>query len=195
VFDLEEFSKAHEHTIVTLEAVSTFAAVVISLCFAIVAQRTNRTRVHATVSVNVIDHSTLSGKTKPRYIFVNVRNAGIMPVHIPLSFFHWTLPLQQETLMVLPHDYSQADPWVPQKQYPVEIKPRSSEGFFLTEIEMFRDQMRKNLSEANFLDRCRWRFLRARLITDDDKMFRVTLASSMRNELRRLRSEAHSPSA
>ena len=116
-----------------------------------------------------------------------------MPVSIPLSFFYRKLPLKQELLgVLLPHDYSQADEWVPQKRYPIEIKPCSSEGFFLTEIEMFRQQFLKVLVEASVFDRYRWRFVRARVVTDDGKVFSVNFTPSIRKEFQKLRSEAQS---
>jgi hypothetical protein len=185
--ELEEFFKAHEHTVAALEAVSTFAVVVVSLVLALAAQRANRTRIKARAAISVLLHSTLEGMPKPTYVTITIRNAGIMPVAIPFSFFHWKVPVSYSGWTVNPWDYSQGDDWVPQKRYPVEIKPRCSENFFLGEISVFRDQMRRIFLGANFFERWRFRFLRARVITDDGKIFNVKLDPSLREELRSLR--------
>ena len=59
--DLEEFFKAHEHTMVALEAVSTFAAVAVALVLSLVSQRANRTRIKAVVSATIIMHEIFRG--------------------------------------------------------------------------------------------------------------------------------------
>jgi hypothetical protein len=188
--DLEEFFGAHRHTIAALEAISTFAVVVVSLGLALLAQRANRTRLKASASLSVIMHSTLEGKEKPTYVTAYVRNVGIMPVMIPLAFFHWRVPFGRGGWTVTPWDYSQGDEWVPQKRYPIEIKPRNSETFFLAEISVFRSTMREVFKGANLFERYRFRFLRARVVTDDNKIFDVKLCRTLRKELRELRHKA-----
>ena len=188
--ELEEFFKAHEHTVAALEAVSTFAVVVVSVTLALVAQRANRTKVKAFALMSVMLHSTLEGKPKPTYVTVVIRNAGVMPVMIPFSFFHWKAPLKGGAWTVNPWDYSAGDEWVPQKRYPVEIRPRGSENFFLAEKSVFRGTMLETFSGATFIERCRFRFLRARVVTDDNKIFNVKLDRTLRKELRALRDEA-----
>jgi hypothetical protein len=188
--ELEEFFKAHEHTVAAVEAISTFGAVVVSLALALAAQRANRTRVKARARIGVMLHSTLEGKAKPTYVTIFVRNAGIMPVMIPFAFFHWKVPFSHSGWTLNPWDYSQGDEWVPQKRYPVEIKPRSSESFFLAEISVFRSELHKIFVGANLFERCRLRLLRARIITDDDMIFNVKLEPSLRKELRSLRAAA-----
>jgi hypothetical protein len=89
---LEQFSEANQHTIAALGAISTFSAVVVSLVLASIAQRSSRTRINARTAVSVILHSTLEGKPKPKYVTVAITNVGLMPVMIPLSFFHWKVP-------------------------------------------------------------------------------------------------------
>ena len=42
------------------------------------------------------------------------------------------------------------DEWVQQKQYPVEIKPRSSKLFTLQSMDMFREMCRENFTGATF---------------------------------------------
>lgn len=190
---LEEFFQKHEHTVAALEAVSTFAVVVISLALALISQRTNRTRVKAYASINKIVHSTLEGKEHPRYVTATIRNIGIMPVSIPLSFFHWIVPFKRGGWSVIPLDYSQSDEWVQQKKYPTEITPRASQTFFLTEIGMFREMFRDIFAEAGIFQRWQFYFFRARVITDDGKMFNVDIAANLRKELRALLIAAAAP--
>jgi hypothetical protein len=100
--ELEEFFKAHQHTVAALEAVSTFAVVVVSLVLAFVSQKASRTRVNARASISIMLHSTLEGKEKPTYVTVFVRNVGIMPAMIPLAFFNWTVPFSRNGWNVMP---------------------------------------------------------------------------------------------
>ena len=86
---LESFSEIHQHTIALMEALSTFAAVVISLMLATLAQRSVRIKARAAMSEFI--HPTLEGKRK-EYVTVTVTNVGQMPAMIPLSFFQWQIP-------------------------------------------------------------------------------------------------------
>jgi hypothetical protein len=83
---LEQFSEVNQHTIAALGAISTSAAVVVSLVLALIAQRSSRTRINARAAVSVMIHSTLEGKPKPKYVTVAITNVGLMPAMIPLSF-------------------------------------------------------------------------------------------------------------
>jgi hypothetical protein len=187
---LEEFLKNHEHTVAAIEAISTFAAVVVSLWLALASQRANKPRLKASVSTNIIMHSTLNDKNKPTYVVANITNTGIMPLSVPFAFFHWCASFKWGTWFITPHDYSASDEWVPQKKYPVEIKPRSSENFFLSEKSMFCDQFREVFATANFFDRCRFYYFKAIVITDDGKIFKVAINRRLRKELRELLRES-----
>jgi hypothetical protein len=167
VFDLEEFLKAHQYTVTALGVVGTFSAVITSLAIALISQRSNRTRIKARVANSVILHSTLEGREKPTYLTVHIKNVGLLPVTIPLSFFHWKAPFRYGGWLVNPWDYSGGDEWVPQRRYPVEIKARGSQTFFLAEIEVFRSELYKMFAGARFVDWCRFLFLKARIVTDD----------------------------
>lgn len=181
--ELEEFFGAHQHTVAALEAVSTFAAVVVALVLSLVSQRANRTRIKASAASTIIMHETIEAPDYPGYVTVDITNNGILPVMIPLNFFHWRVPFKRGVWLVMPMDYSQGDPWVPQKQYPVEIAPRSSQTFYLSGIDTFRTECRNKFIGDNFIDRCRFRFLRARVRTDDGKLFNVRIDSSLRKEI------------
>jgi hypothetical protein len=190
-FDFEDFSRTHQHTIAALEAISTFAAVVVSLALSMSALRANRTRVKAYASINVILHSTLEGKPRPTYVVVYVRNIGILPVMIPFSFFSWKVSFGRGVWTVNPWDYVQTDEWIAQKKYPFEIKPRGSETFFLAEISEFRRTIREVFAGANFLRRCRFFYIGARVTTDDGKTFIVKIDRRLRKELRALLAAAN----
>jgi len=180
---LETFFKAHEHTMAALEAVSTFAAVVVALVLSLVSQRENRTRIKAVVSATIIMHESVEAADYPSYVSVEITNKGILPVMIPLSFFHWRVPFKRGVWLVMPMDYSQGDPWVPQRLYPAEIAPRSAKIFYLSGLETFRNECRDKFIGSSFLDRFRFRFLRARVRTDDGKLFNVKIDNSFRNEI------------
>jgi hypothetical protein len=75
--ELEEFFKAHEHTMAALEAVSTFAAVVVALVLSLVSQKANRTRIKAVVSATIIMHESIEAPNYPSYVSVVVTNNGI----------------------------------------------------------------------------------------------------------------------
>jgi hypothetical protein len=183
---LEQLSEANQHTIAALGAISTLAAVVVSLVLALIAQRSNRTRINARATVSVMLHSTLEGRPKPKYVTVTITNVGLMPVMIPFSFFHWKMPFKGGSWMINPWDYSQHDPWVPQRTYPAEIRPRGSATFFLSEIDRFRSTMAEMLQEVRHL-RWRVRFIKAIVLTDDGKIFKVKLDRTIRRELAKVR--------
>jgi hypothetical protein len=181
--ELEEFFSAHQHTVAALEAGSTFAAVVVALVLSLVSQGANRTRIKASAASTIIMHETIKAPDYPGYVTVDITNNGILPVMIPLNFFHWRVFFKRGAWLVMPMDYSQGDPWVPQKRYPVEIAARSSQTFYLSGIDTFRTECRDKFIGDNFIDRCRFRFLRARVRTEDGKLFNVKIDSSLRKEI------------
>ena len=188
---LEQVSDAHQHTIAAFGALSTFAAVVVSLALALIAQRSSRTRIKARISISKIFHPTLEGKLKPQYVTVDIINVGLLPAMIPFSFFRWTMPFKRGTWMINPWDYIQHDPWVPQRTYPAEIRPRKSATFFLSEIDHFRSTMAEILQEVHYLW-WRVRFIRAIALTADGRIFKVKLDKTVRRELARSRKIAKS---
>jgi hypothetical protein len=134
---LEELLKEHQHTIAALGALSTFAAVVVSLMLAWRAGRAAQTRLTASVRLSVIMHSTLDPKNPPRYITVSITNTRNMPLRVPLSFLSWKIPLRRGVWIVNPLDGYATDPLIPQKRYPVEIAPRASETFYVSDLKTF----------------------------------------------------------
>jgi hypothetical protein len=183
------FFKDHQYTIGALGVLGTFSAVVVALFGSVAALRASRTKLSARASINVIlHHSSLLGKERPRYLAVSIRNLGTMPVHIPLSFFHWKLPFSRVPYEIrLPLDYSAQDEWVAQRKYPVEIKARGSEIFFLSKLAMFQDQALHDFIGMSAWSRFRSRFISAYVTADEGRTFKVTLDRSLRKELARLR--------
>jgi hypothetical protein len=89
----------------------------------------------------------------------------------------------------------QHDEWVPQKNYPVEIKPRTSETFFLNDMSTFHEAMGDTFAKQSIFGRWRNRFLKAYIVTDDGRRFKVQLGASLRKELRPLRTRRSAASA
>lgn len=181
--EIEIFFKDHQHTLAALAALSTLAAVVVSLVVTYISQRSNRTRIKANVTVNLILHSSLEGKPQPKYICVSVTNLGIMPATIQFAFFCWKLPFERGSFLVNPLDFY-GDDWFPKRTYPIEIKPRSSVMVCLSEISVFREMCRDKIIGNRVFNRFRFRFMRAIVVTDDSKIFKVRLDRSLRKELR-----------
>lgn len=187
---IELFFKAHQYTVAAFSAASTFTAVLVSLALAVSAKRSNRTRLRANASFSIIMHATIDPKNPPRYLTVSVTNVGIMPLRIPFAFFHWHVRLRRGTFMVTPHDYSARDPHVPQQQYPVEIAPRASHSFFLSEARMFRKEMRRIMSGPYAVGRLGLFLMHAIIVSDDGQRFHVKLDKSVCKELRAIRKAA-----
>lgn len=182
--EIEQFCEAHQHTIAALGAVST-PAVLVSLALALLAHRASRTHIKAHASISVILHPTLEGKPKPEYLTVAIINVGSLPAMIPFGFFQWVVPFRGGRWMINPWDASRHDPWIPQRNYPVEIRPRGSATIFLSDMATFRTNMIEMLHEVHRLS-WRVRFIRAIVATDDARIFKVKLDQKLRHELLKL---------
>jgi hypothetical protein len=181
--DLEAFFAAHQHTVAALEAASTFAAVVVALALSLISKRANRTRIEARASVTQI----VGGAIYPTYVSVDITNVGLFAVTVPVAFFYWRVPFKRGWRLVQPLDYIQSDPWVRRNSYPVEIRPRSSQTFVLSDIAEFHSMLRDDFMGQTWLDRCRVAFLRADVRTDDGSLFKVQLDQSLRKEIAQIR--------
>jgi|SRR5262249_155049 len=187
MFDgFEEFFEAHDATIRALGVLGTFLAIVVSLGLGLVSQRANRTRIKAHAGIAIIAHSTFVGKDMPTYLVIDVRNVGILPVTIPFPFFHWKVPFGRT--LVLAVSFDQGEPWIPQKKYPVEIPARSAETFYVADESMFRTTIR-DIVGFNFIDRCRFLFLSAWMVTSDGRTFKVKLDPGVRRLMREMRTQ------
>jgi hypothetical protein len=129
-------------------------------------------------------HERIDPDNAPTYLSVVITNKGTLPVLIPLSFFSWKLPFARDAYLVTPWDYGAQDPWIAQKRYPIEIKPRASEHFFLSNVETFRELVPRFLTRKRLFKWTRLRFLGARVFTEDNKTFKVKLDKTVREEIR-----------
>ena len=80
-------------------------------------------------------------------------------------------------------------PMDPPKKISSRNQTRSSEIFFLSEIQMFREYAQKDLIGSSFLSRLRSRFVKGRVFTEDGKLFDAVFDSSLRKELSDLRNK------
>jgi hypothetical protein len=175
--EFETFFQAHQYTIGALGVLANFSAVVVALAVALISQRARRPRISARVYVSKMLHSTLEGKPKPTYVTVSITNKGLLPAQIPFAFFGWRLPFSRDGWMVNPWDYSAADTWVPQKKYPIEIKSRGSETFFIAEKSVFQKSMGEIFKSMNWSQSLRARWLHVVILMDDGQRFKATLVS------------------
>ena len=77
-----------------------------------------------------------------------------------MSFFSWKAPLKREYMSIVPSmDFNPSSRWIGQKRYPVEIAPRASETFYLSDEATFWSEAKR--MKATFLDRLRFWFIRA----------------------------------
>ena len=185
--ELENFFETHQHTVAAAEAFGTVSAVVVSLFLATLVRRAHRTRVKAVLSMSVIQHSSLKGKERPRYLTVTIANDGMLPASIPFSYFRWRVPFSRTDWFIVPRDYTAHDPWVPVRKYPFVIAPRRSETFFAADTGELQSLLRKIANETK--PGWRFRFLRARVLTEDGISFRAKIDRSVRKELLAIRSE------
>ena len=167
---IEEFCKAHEHTISALEAFSTLLAVIVSLALAYRASLAEKTRLLAKLEIATILHPAVS--PHPRFVVVSITNIGNLPLQVTLGFFRWRVPFARRQWVILPIDSTGVPGVVPQKVYPVEIKPRSSETFYMSEASAFLEQMQDIKKQQTIVGRCLFCFRRAVVGTADGRRFR-----------------------
>jgi hypothetical protein len=112
---------------------------------------------------------------------VHITNLGTLPVHIPFGFFNWKPPLKRHDYWTVnAMDAYGGNEWIVQKRYPREIQPKASEIFFLSDLETFEAVAQERLNKASALDRLRFRFMGAIVLTDDGAMFKVKLRKQVR---------------
>jgi hypothetical protein len=176
---IEEFFKAHQHTLAAIAAFGTLAAVVTSLVLAWSARRADRTQLSAFANLITIFHPTIDPETAPEYLRVRITNQGKWPLRIPASFFYWKVPFKREYMMVRPRDLT-ASRVIAAKGYPIEVAPRTSESFFISELATFKQEVKRMLGANTFVDRVRFRFIKGFVQTDDGETFRVKLSPEVR---------------
>jgi hypothetical protein len=71
-----------------------------------------------------------------------ITNAGITPLRVPFAFFRWQLPGQKNaSVMVNPLDACATDKWVAQRTYSVEISPKATEYFMISDLATFKRRL------------------------------------------------------
>jgi hypothetical protein len=185
--EVEKLFEVHQHTVAAAGAFGTVGAVIVSLLLAFLARRAHRTRIRVSLSISTIQHSSLKGKEKPRYLTVSIINLGSLPASIPFTYFRWKLPFARLDWFITPWDYTPHDTWVPQRKYPFDVAPRKSETFFVSDVDQMRRVLHGIAKDA--WPRWRFRFLRARVLTDDGIFFRAKIDRSVRKELRAIYSK------
>jgi hypothetical protein len=181
---VEHFATEHQHTISALEAFSTFSAVVVSLALAIMSVRASRTKLKASLAVNVIIHDSINPDERPEVLAVSITNVGTIALHVPFAFFSWKVPLRRGYMTVNPMDFYAGDTWIPQKKYPVEVAPKITVFFYLSDHETFRDVMFTEFQRLGFLHRQAARLVHAIVLTADGRKFKVKVSKQLRRELR-----------
>ena len=177
---IEEFLKAHEHTIAAITAVGTVGAVVTSLWLAWRANRADRTRLKARADIVLIFHVPIDGKSVPKFLKVSITNIGKFPLHIPSVFFYWKVPFKREFMEVPPLDLT-GSPLIPPQHYPSVISPRASAGFTISDVDTFKQEVKRMRGADTLADRLRFRFIRAYVHTDDGETFKVKLSPQVRD--------------
>jgi hypothetical protein len=179
----------YPHLVAALEAVSTFAAVVISLSLAFAAHRANKTRFKAWVDIQAIHHSSIDTENRPTYITARITNMGVMPLRVPFAFFNWQLPILRHALWTvnLMDAYSMVQLLVPQQTYPVEIQPRASKVFFVSDVITFRDEsiFEDVIRRYGVIGRRLFPFIKVTIYTDDGTRRRAKIGHSARREINR----------
>lgn len=194
---LDHFLGYYPHVIAALEAISTFAAVVVSLSLAFAAGRSSKTRLTARVSELVFIHPNVP-EPRPSYIVARVTNVGILPLRIPLSFLMFKVPCRKTAWLMMTLDafplaqrnlprQKLSDRLVPYQNYPVEIAPRANHSFYVGERETFLSSLYDNmLMKMKVYERVLFRFVRVTITSDDGMRFTAKIEKGVRQEFKRL---------
>ncbi len=185
---LDDSLARYPHIVAAVEAFSTFAAVVVSLFLASLAQRANRTKLRASLFIAQLVQEGVDPNNPPAYMALSITNRGMMPLTIPFAFFYWRIPFQRQSMLISPLDYFAGDRHVPARRYPVQIPPRSAERFYLSTGEVMKTSLRAIYKDQRMiLGRWLFRFLHAMVTTEDGAVFRARLDKYVRDEIKAAR--------
>ena len=178
---IDDFLGQYAHIVSAIGAISTFAAVVVSLMIALWAQRANRTNLVASIYVADLILEGVAVTKPPQYITVSITNIGTMPLRIPFMFLSCRLPFQWRTAFALsPLDFFKGDPYIRQRSYPAEIPPRANECFYVGTPDLQKKEAieiwKKYWWRFYFF---RW-FVRFRVETEDGYRFQVKMSKEVR---------------
>ncbi len=176
---LDVFLANFSHIISTVEAASTLAAVIVSLCLAFRASRESLTRIKATLAVgfnpNDPDRSP---------VVLTISNIGIRPAHFRGLFFQWNVPFLRKddpaTLANTVNLYIGS-----RKLVSVDVGKTAIE--FIAEQTQFRElitehDLRSLSSQMRFLATLRLKFLSAIIRSDDGRQFQVEIAQALKDD-------------
>jgi hypothetical protein len=175
VNQVEEFLRQYPNIIATISAVSTLAAVIVSLAIALWSQRATRTQLTARIYVAHI--VTQSIPVDKPYVFVAITNKGSMTLSIPPAFLGWRIPLCWiKWQFAVPIDATTKDRLVAPRSYPVSVAPRTTEFFHVTTPELLKSSLIESYQSCPwrvYLFRC---FVKFVVITADGHQFKVEIA-------------------
>ena len=183
---IEDLLGQYSHIVAAIGALSTFAAVVVSLVIALWAQRGNRTQLIASMYIVDLVWEGVRVQKPPQYITVAITNTGTMPLRIPFAFLYWKMPFQWRTAFVVtPLDCFKGDPYIAQKPYPIEIRPRANEYFYVGTPDLQKKENTEMWKKYPWRLYFLRRFIRFMVGTEDGQKFRV----KMSKEIRRMMAE------
>jgi hypothetical protein len=177
---VESFFSEYEKTIQAMGAISTFAAVVVSLW---IANSGSKIKLRAHLSFSALIHESIDPNNRPEYLTISITNTGGISFRVPWSFFHWKLPFSKVNWMISPMDSFGNDIYVPIRKYPFKLEPRHSESFFLADKKTFKDEMRRCFGDLKYFVYLRAHLIKAVIHTDDGTRFVVKLSKTLINEL------------
>jgi hypothetical protein len=179
---LEHFLDHYPHIIAAVEAISTFAAVVVALCLA---GRSETVRLRALLSIH------LSTTDPSQIVILRIHNMGVRAGALaPPPFFEWRIPFlrkrQPETMLSSVNaGYS-----INRDKVINEITVGSPMKIEVADIETFRTRFTSHLpfieQKLRHFPQTRLKRLGAVIYTNDDRRFRVTFAKAMAGEIRSL---------
>jgi hypothetical protein len=179
---LEHFLDHYPRIIAAVEAISTFAAVVVALYLA---RRSETLRLRALLSIG------LSLTDPSRLVILQINNIGVRAGALaPPPFFEWRVPFrrkrQPETML------SSINAAYSASRHKIinEITVGSPMNIQVTDVDTFRTQFARELpfidQKLRHFPKTRLKRLGAVIYTNDDRRFRVTFAQAMAGEIRSL---------
>ena len=173
---IEAFFSEYEKTSSALAAISTFAAVVVSLWLA---RHSTKTQLKANVYRSMVVHDSIAPNDRPRFVCVNITNTGSTPLRIPYSYFQWKVPFHKNYWVINPFDHSPNNPYVPKREYPIKIEQKYSESFFLSDKPSFHSEMKEGFKDIKYLAKLRGRYIKALVFTDDGSAFKAKISKEV----------------
>ncbi len=165
---VEAFFADYEKTIAALGAISTLAAVIVSLYLA---RKSESIRLRASVAVwTSVEGREITGKA----IHVRVVNVGLRSAFIPAWFFHYKIPFAKNNIAITPAHNAVA----------FELLPGKSVLVNLQDLEVFHSSMQRVLSQdLKYLIGLRLRLMKGFIHTEGGESFRAKFEPSIKKEI------------